>query len=91
MSRMADLLDKAADALDEGIDPLAPGFLAANEVTLGECYDLADKLAMGARLISWATRNPKQAAAFARDGTDGMGMEAITRLLAAMNERSATR
>lgn len=91
MSRMADLLDKAADALDDGIDPLALGFLSANEVTLDECYDLADKLAMGARLISWATRNPKQAAAFARGGTDGMGMEAITRLLAAMNEKAATR
>lgn len=89
MSRMADLLDKAADALENGEDPLALHFLSENEVTLDECFDLADKLAMGARIISWATRNPKAATAFAQGGVNGMGMDAITRVLRAMNEKAA--
>lgn len=48
--RSTDLLKKAADALDDGQIPLMNPFLADNEVTLDECYNLGDQLAMGARL-----------------------------------------
>jgi hypothetical protein len=88
MSRMTDLLDKAAVALANGEDPLANPFLSVNKVTLDECYDLADLLAGGAKLISWAIRSPRAAAAFTEAGVNGMGIAAITEVLRAMNRRA---
>lgn len=49
--RSADLLKAAVEALEDGRDPLTNSFLTDNEVTLDECYDLADNLALGARIV----------------------------------------
>jgi len=85
MTRMTDLLKNAADALDEGEDPLALSFLSEHDVTLDECYDMAFKLAAGARLIAWATEHPREAAKFIEAGLAGMAMDAITRAMAVVN------
>ena len=55
--------------------------LAEHEVTLDECMDLADSLAIGARLYAWAIENPKQAVAAAEGASIGMRMDLITRAL----------
>ena len=62
MSRMTDLLRGASEALKDGRDPLAQPFLSDNDVTLEECYDLAELLAAGAGLVAWVMDNPKIAA-----------------------------
>jgi hypothetical protein len=84
VSRSADLLKLAADALENGEDPLALHFLREHDVESGECLDLADSLAMGARLIAWAMEHPKQAIAAARGAGTGLQyhdlMEAFARL-----------
>lgn len=49
--RKVTLLKKAAAALDNGEDPFSTSFLSENDVTLDECGDLADSLALGARLL----------------------------------------
>lgn len=48
--RPFDLLREAAKWLDEGRDPLHESFLIEHNVTLDEAYDLAEHLAIGARL-----------------------------------------
>jgi hypothetical protein len=58
----ADLLRKAADALDDGRDPLANPFLADNDVTLDQCYSLAGQLAIGARVVAEGIENPRSVA-----------------------------
>lgn len=63
MSRMSSLLREAAGALNDGRDPLTSPFLDEHDVTLTECFDLADLLAAGAELVAWAIDNPKLAAA----------------------------
>lgn len=88
MSRQADLLREAADALNDGRDPLTNPFLSEHGVTLDECYDMADFLALGARLIAWAVENPKRAGAAFRGAVDGASMEIITETLRRMNEAS---
>jgi hypothetical protein len=84
MSRSSELLKAAAAHLENGGDPFHE-FLADNDVTIDECFDLADSLAMGARLIAWAMENPRQAGIAARGGADFMKMDAITRALAKIN------
>jgi hypothetical protein len=59
MTRRTELLTAAADALDEGQDPLVPPFLGEHEVTLDECYSLAQQLAIGARLVAYGLENPR--------------------------------
>ncbi len=51
MSRSFDLLYRAANALEDGIDPFESSWLSENEVTLDEAYDLSDQLALGARML----------------------------------------
>jgi hypothetical protein len=63
MSRMSSLLREAADALNDGRDPLTAPFLDEYDVTLDECYDLAGFLAIGAQMVAWAMDNPKVAVA----------------------------
>lgn len=58
MSRSTDLLRKAAKALDDGQDPLMNPFLSENDVPLDECFDLAERLALGARLVAQAFEEP---------------------------------
>lgn len=67
--RLATLLGAAADALDNGCDPLDEGFLADHLVaTNEERATLASLLALGARLVSFGLDRPDLAAA-ALDGT----------------------
>jgi len=55
----AELLELAAEALDDGRDPLTNPFLSDNEVTLDQCYSLARQLAIGARIVAAGIRKPK--------------------------------
>ena len=48
--RMDQLLDKAATALDDGIDPLNSQWLADNDVTFDECMTLAESIALSIRV-----------------------------------------
>ena len=86
MSRSSELLKAAADALGDGRDPLTNPFLADNDVTLGECYDLAEWLAVGAQLMAWAIENPGHAKTAVSGATDAMRMDIITRVLRKLNE-----
>ena len=58
----ADLLRAAADALDDGRDPLTNPFLADNDVTLDQCYSLAEQLAIGARIVAEGIEKPRSLA-----------------------------
>jgi len=55
----AALLRAAADALEDGRDPLANPFLSDNDVTLDQCYSLADQLAIGARIVAAGIESPR--------------------------------
>ena len=55
----AELLELAAEALDDGRDPLSNPFLSDNDVTLDQCYSLAQQLAIGARIVAAGIRKPK--------------------------------
>jgi hypothetical protein len=81
MTRHSELLKAAADALEDDRDPFSGSFLTEHEVTSGECMDLADSLAIGARLYAWAIENPKQAVAAAEGASIGMRLDLITRAL----------
>jgi hypothetical protein len=91
MSRSSELLKAAADALDDGSDPFSSTFLDANRVTLDECFDLAEWLALGSRLMAWAIENPRQARTAVEGATGAMTMDKITRILQKMNEQAARR
>jgi hypothetical protein len=88
MSRMSGLLKTAAGALEQGDDPLHVSFLIEHEVTLDECYDLADHLASGARIMAWVSENPRAAAKFAEAGSAGVAMDAITEALRRINVKT---
>lgn len=51
MGRRTELLLTAAEALERGEDPFGDIFLSDNKVSLHECYDLSDDLALGARTL----------------------------------------
>lgn len=89
MSRMADLLDKAADALDDGEDPFGLHFLSENEVESGECLDMAGQMAAGARLLAWVQRHPLDVAKFMEAGSAGMALNVVTGALARMNFKAS--
>jgi hypothetical protein len=83
-NRTTSLLRAAAEALEDGRDPLANPFLADNEVTLHEAYALAGQLATGARILAWAIEHPAQARA-ALDGAHTIAVyEALNTTLAEM-------
>ncbi len=65
----AELLRKAADALDNGQIPLENPFLSDNEVTLDQCFSLAQQLAIGARIVAAGIEKPRS--------MQGMAMLAI--------------
>jgi hypothetical protein len=52
MSRARDLLRLAAEALEDGRDPLSQAFLVEHQVTLDECYNLADAMAAAIRFAA---------------------------------------
>lgn len=85
MSRSSELLKAAAEALENGNDPFHGSFLDGNQVTLDECFDMADSLAMGALLVAWAIENPRQARAAIEGASGAMTTDAITRILKKMN------
>jgi hypothetical protein len=82
MSRSADLLKAAAGALEGGEDPFGLHFLNEHDVESGECLDLADSLALGARILAWAMEHPRQAVLAVQGAGDVMMMDAVTRALA---------
>jgi len=79
---MADLMEEAADYLENGGDPFGSSFLCDHGVTADECMTMADQLAAGARIMAWVQRNPLKAAKFAETGSAGMALDAITQALA---------
>ena len=61
MASSAELLRRAAAALDDGQIPLANPFLSDNDVTLDQCFSLAQQLAIGARIVAAGIENPRSA------------------------------
>jgi hypothetical protein len=59
MASSAELLRRAADALDNGQIPLMNPFLSDNDVTLDQCFSLAEHLALGARIVAAGIRDPR--------------------------------
>jgi hypothetical protein len=57
--KSSDLLREAAKALDDQRDPLLASFLSEHDVTLDECMNLAENLAIGARMAAYALDNPR--------------------------------
>ena len=89
MSRSSELLKAAAEALEDGRDPLSAAFLGEYDVSLDECFDLADSLALGAHLIAWAMDNPRKAVLATQGAGDTLKMDAIARALAKLNGKAA--
>jgi hypothetical protein len=58
-ARRTELLMAAAATLDDGGIPLMDPFLSAHGVTLDECFDLAEQLAIGARVVAWGLAHPQ--------------------------------
>jgi hypothetical protein len=56
--KTAALLRAAADALDAGEDPFSTAFLTANDVTFDQCMNLAQQLAIGARIVARGITQP---------------------------------
>jgi hypothetical protein len=67
MNRMAQLLDAAADALDDYRDPFHESFLAQHHVVGDEVLELSTLMAMGTRIMAFALSHPAAAGA-ALDG-----------------------
>jgi hypothetical protein len=65
----SELLRAAAEALDDGRDPLANPFLSEHEVTLDQCFSLAQQLAIGARMVARAIERPRSAEGLAMFAT----------------------
>jgi hypothetical protein len=55
----AQLLRKAADALDKGSDPLDVSFVTENDLSLDQLFTLAEQLAVGARIMAKAIEDPR--------------------------------
>jgi hypothetical protein len=55
----AELLRKAAEALEDGRIPLMNPWLAENDVTLDQCVALAEQLAIGARIVAAGIDDPR--------------------------------
>lgn len=84
-ARMPHLLREAAAALEDGRNPLTTPFLSDHDVTLDECYDMAEWLALGAVLMAWAHENPQQAITAASGASDSLIMASITKALRRLN------
>lgn len=86
--RQSELLRAAADGLDKGEHPFCDSFLGEHEVTLDECFEMAEMMAAGARVIAWAIDSPRDAAVFLSSGSAGMAMNAVTKALAKISPAS---
>ena len=58
----AELLRKAAAALERGESPLTTPFLGDNDVSLDQCFTLAEQLAIGARIVAAGIERPRSLA-----------------------------
>lgn len=76
-TRLIDLLNHAADAMENGQDPFDHGFLGEHAVTLDECFTMAELIALGARLVAFGLENPK----VARGALNGAHMAAAYQAL----------
>ena len=56
MSRIDQLLDQAAQALEDGTDPLNASWLAENDVTSDECMTLGETMALAIRVYRQVMR-----------------------------------
>ena len=56
MSRMDQLLDQAAQALEDGTDPFNASWLAENDVTFDECMTLGETMALAIRVYRQVMR-----------------------------------
>ena len=54
--RLMMLVEKAADAFDEGSDPFAPHWLVEHNVTLDECIAMGEIIAKSIRLAMAAIK-----------------------------------
>jgi hypothetical protein len=59
---ITELLRMAADAFDDGRDPLAKAFLDEHGVTMDQAMNLAENLAIGARIVADGTEKPRSPA-----------------------------
>jgi hypothetical protein len=57
----SELLRAAAEALEDGRNPLVNPFLVEHEVTFDQCMSLAQQLAIGARMVARAIEQPRSA------------------------------
>lgn len=81
-ARQVELLTAAANALQDGQDPLATPFLTAHAVTLQESFDLADNLTAGALIFADAIRHPAVATAvLSRGRLEPEHLQTILRIL----------
>ncbi len=55
--RMEELLGKAADAFEKGMNPFDHWFLSENEVTADECMVMSEQIAA---LIKWFVNQPRK-------------------------------
>jgi hypothetical protein len=55
----SELLRAAAEALEDGCNPLVNPFLVEHEVTFDQCMSLAQQLAIGARMMARALERPQ--------------------------------
>ncbi len=60
-------------------------FLSDHDVTFDECMDMAEYLALGARLIAWAIENPKLVVAAAQGAGIGLQHHVFTEAMAKLN------
>lgn len=58
----SELLRLAADALEDGENPFSMAFLSRNDVTFDQCQNLAQQLAIGARMFATAITKPRSPA-----------------------------
>lgn len=66
-NRMIELLEAAADELEDGRDPFDRSFLIEHDVTADECFALAGAMAAGATVVAALMKNP----ALARGAVNG--------------------
>lgn len=59
MLTTAELLRRAAAALDDGSSPLDNWFLTENDVTIDQAYSLGGLLATGARIVAEGLESPR--------------------------------
>lgn len=60
-ARLVELLNHAADAMEDGQDPFNHAFLRDNRVSLEEVFTMGELIALGARLVAFGLEHPEVA------------------------------